>query len=74
MAVIGLPDPRWIEAVTAPIIVLRSGEKLDDRAVIEHCRKNLAAFKIPRRVIFVEELPKSPSGKLLKKDLRLRYQ
>ena len=73
VAVIGLPDPRWIEAVTA-VIVLRSGEKLDDRAVIEHCRKNLAAFKIPRRVIFVEELPKSPSGKLLKKDLRLRYQ
>jgi fatty-acyl-CoA synthase len=72
VAVIGLPDPRWIEAVTA-IVVVKAGERLDEDAVIRHCAGAMAHFKAPKRVIFVDSLPKNPSGKLLKRELRQRY-
>jgi fatty-acyl-CoA synthase len=72
VAVIGLPDPRWIEAVTA-IIVVKDGHKLTESAVIDHCAKAMAHFKTPKRVVFVDSLPKNPSGKLLKRELRQRY-
>jgi fatty-acyl-CoA synthase len=72
VAVVGLPDPRWIEAVTA-IIVVKDGAKLDADEVIEHCSGAMAHFKVPKRVIFVDSLPKNPSGKLLKRELRERY-
>lgn len=72
VAVIGLPDPRWIEAVTA-IVVVKSGERLDEETVVRHCAGQMAHFKVPKRVIFVDSLPKNPSGKLLKRDLRQRY-
>ena len=73
VAVIGLPHPRWIEAVTA-IIVLKSGQTLNEEAVIAHCNAQLASFKVPKRVIFAESLPKNPSGKLLKRELREQYK
>ena len=69
VAVIGLPDPIWIEAVTA-IVVSKPGQSLSESAVIDHCRQRLARFKVPKRVIFVDNLPKNPSGKLLKRELR----
>ena len=69
VAVIGLPDPRWIEAVTA-IIVVKAGETLDADAVVRHCAGASAHFKVPKRVVFVDSLPKNPSGKLLKRELR----
>jgi fatty-acyl-CoA synthase len=72
VAVVGLPDPRWIEAVTA-IVVVKSGERLDEETVIRHCAVAMAHFKVPKRVIFVDSLPKNPSGKLLKRELRQRY-
>jgi len=72
VAVIGLPDPRWIEAVTA-IVVVKSGKTLTSDAVIAHCAQSMAHFKTPKRVIFVDSLPKNPSGKLLKRELRQRY-
>ncbi|GGI25795.1 MULTISPECIES: acyl-CoA synthetase [Bradyrhizobium] len=72
VAVVGLPDPHWIEAVTA-IVVVKSGEKLDEDAVITHCAGSMAHFKVPKRVIFVDSLPKNPSGKLLKRELRQRF-
>ncbi|MGB3865158.1 MAG: acyl-CoA synthetase [Xanthobacteraceae bacterium] len=72
VAVIGLPDPRWIEAVTA-IVVVKAGHTLTESAVIDHCAKAIAHFKTPKRVIFVDSLPKNPSGKLLKRELRQRY-
>jgi fatty-acyl-CoA synthase len=72
VAVVGLPDPRWIEAVTA-IIVVKTGETLDEDAVIAHCAGSMAHFKVPKRVIFLESLPKNPSGKLLKRELRQRF-
>ncbi len=73
VAVIGLPDPYWVEAVTA-VIVRKQDGTLDEKAVIEHCKSRMAHFKVPKRVIFVESLPKNPSGKLLKRELRARLK
>jgi fatty-acyl-CoA synthase len=72
VAVVGLPDPRWIEAVTA-IVVVKDGQTLTGDAVVDHCAQSMAHFKTPKRVIFVDSLPKNPSGKLLKRELRQRY-
>ena len=69
VAVIGLPDPKWVEAVTA-VIVVKQGQELSEREVIDHCNAHMAHFKSPKRVVFVEALPKNPSGKLLKRELR----
>jgi fatty-acyl-CoA synthase len=72
VAVIGLPDPYWIEAVTA-VVVPKSGHALEAETVIAHCREHMASFKVPKRIIFAESLPKNPSGKLLKRELRKLY-
>jgi fatty-acyl-CoA synthase len=71
VAVVGLPHPRWVEAVTA-VIVVKPGAALDEAAVLRHCQQHLAVFKAPKRVLFVDALPKNPSGKLLKRELRPR--
>jgi fatty-acyl-CoA synthase len=68
-AVIATPDDRWIEAVTA-VVVVRKGSLLTEEEVITHCLTLLASFKAPKRVEFVEALPKNPSGKVLKRELR----
>jgi fatty-acyl-CoA synthase len=73
VAVVGLPDPRWVEAVTA-VIVLKDNEVLTREAVVEYCKRSLAGFKVPKRVYFADRLPKNPSGKVLKRNLRERYQ
>jgi fatty-acyl-CoA synthase len=73
VAVVGLPHPYWIEAVTA-CIVARPGAQLTEEQVIGHCREQMAHFKVPKRVVFVESLPKNPSGKLLKRELRTRFE
>ncbi len=70
-AVIGTPDERWIEAVTA-VVVLREGRRADEAELIEHVKGRLAGFKVPKRVVFVESLPRNASGKLLKRELRAR--
>ncbi len=68
-AVIGAPDPLWVEAVTA-IVVPRSGQALGEEELIAHCRAHLSGFKVPKRVVVVEELPRNASGKILKRELR----
>ncbi len=73
VAVVGLPHPYWIEAVAA-VIVVKSGQNLTEAEVIAHCQAQLAPFKAPKKVLFVEALPRNPSGKLLKRELRLQYQ
>ncbi|MCW5771092.1 MAG: long-chain-fatty-acid--CoA ligase [Rhodospirillaceae bacterium] len=73
VAVIGLPDPYWIEAVTA-VVVAKAGAALDEAAIVAHCRQHMAHFKVPKRVILTDALPKNPSGKLLKRELRKRYE
>jgi fatty-acyl-CoA synthase len=72
-AVFGTPDPVWVEAVTAAV-VLRSGSGASEQSLIEHCRAHLAGYKTPKRIVVVEALPKNPSGKLLKRELRQRYR
>ncbi|MFI1586999.1 acyl-CoA synthetase [Streptomyces halstedii] len=69
-AVVGLPDERWIEAVTA-IVVLR--DDATESELIEHARERLAHFKAPKKVVFVDELPRNASGKILKRELRDRF-
>jgi fatty-acyl-CoA synthase len=71
-AVFASPDPRWVEAVTAAV-VLKHGSTADEATIIAHCREHLAAFKTPKRVVVVDGLPKNPSGKVLKRDLRERF-
>jgi fatty-acyl-CoA synthase len=72
VAVIALPDPKWVEAVTA-VVVVRAGFERDEAALLEHARKTLAPFKVPKRVIFAETLPRNTAGKLLKRELRATY-
>jgi fatty-acyl-CoA synthase len=72
VAVFGISDPRWIEAVVAAVVP-RPGATVTPEAVIAHCRGKLAGFKTPKHVVVVDELPKNPSGKLLKRELRTRY-
>jgi len=69
VAVIGLPHPTWIEAVTA-FVVLRERHSITTAQVVSHCAARLSPFKVPKRVLFVEHLPKNPSGKVLKRLLR----
>ena len=69
VAVIATPDERWIEAVTA-VVVRRAGAGADAEALRAHAREHLAAYKVPKRVHFVDELPRNQSGKLLKRVLR----
>ena len=71
VAVVGLPDLYWIEAVTA-VIVVKPGQSLDEETVLAHCRAVMAHFKVRKRVVFVDSLPKNPSGKLLKRELRAK--
>src|SRR5690625_4030252 len=73
VAVIGVSDDYWIEVVTA-IIVLKDGYTLDKQQVMMFCESHLSKFKIPKLVYFVDSLPKNPSGKVLKKDLRDEYE
>jgi fatty-acyl-CoA synthase len=71
-AVIGVPDTRWGEVGIA-LVQLRTGQALDEEAVLSHCREQLAGFKVPQQVRFVERLPLSPAGKVLKKVLRQEF-
>jgi fatty-acyl-CoA synthase len=70
VAVIGMPDAKWIEAVTA-VIVTKTGHTLTAAAVHAECAKRLSKFKAPKHIVFVDALPKNPSGKVLKRELRL---
>ncbi len=71
-AVIGVPDARLGEALFA-VIVARPGAVPDEHAIIEHCRAHIAGYKIPRRMAFVDAMPKSAMGKILKAELRAAY-
>ena len=69
VAVIGVPSDKWGETVKA-VVVLRDGAIADEQSIIKHAKVLLAGFKCPTSVDFVAVLPRNPSGKVLKKDLR----
>lgn len=72
VAVIGVPDEKWGEAVAA-VIALNTGASMDADEVIEFCRERLASYKKPRHVYFRERLPRSSLGKIVKSDLREEF-
>ena len=71
-AVFGVPDENWGEVVTA-CVVLRPGGRTTGQELIDHCRVSLAGYKKPKAVHFLDELPKNPSGKVLKRELRVLF-
>ncbi|MGG0658228.1 long-chain-fatty-acid--CoA ligase [Rummeliibacillus pycnus] len=72
VAIIGTPDPKWGEVVTA-IIVTKRDEDLTEKEIIEFAKENIAGYKCPKKVIFEDKLPRNASGKLLKYQLRQKY-
>jgi fatty-acyl-CoA synthase len=72
VAVFGIEHPKWIEAVTAAVVP-RPGQSVTREELLEFCRGRLAAFKIPKYVVVADDLPKNPSGKILKRELRQTY-
>lgn len=73
VAVIGMPDVKWIEAITA-VVVLKDNASVSEDELIQHARQYLAAFKLPKKIIFSQALPKSTAGKILKRLLREELQ
>ncbi len=71
-AVFGIPDEEWVEAVCAAI-VLKPGKNASDLEIIEYCRKNLASYKKPRTITFLDALPKNEWGKIQKTVLKAHY-
>jgi acyl-CoA synthetase (AMP-forming)/AMP-acid ligase II len=71
-AVIGVPDEKWGEAVKA-VIELKPGKSASEDDILGLCREKLGGMKTPKSVEFIDALPRSPVGKVLKKDLRARY-
>ena len=68
VAVVGLPDPKWVERVCAAI-VLKTQASASSEDILQMCQ-DMAPFKRPKQIVFVESLPKNPSGKILKRELR----
>jgi len=71
-AVFAIPHRRWIEAVAAAIVP-RAGAVVEPEAITAFCRERLAGFKTPKYVVVADGLPKNPSGKILKRELRTMH-
>jgi len=72
-AVIGIPDPYWIEKVHA-VVATKKGKTTTPEELIAFCKKQIAGYKAPKSVELVESLPKNPAGKILKRELRDKYR
>ena len=71
-AVIGIPDSYWVEKVHA-VVSLNEGATVTEQEIINFCKDKLARYKAPKSVEFVDVIPKNPSGKILKRELRDKY-
>jgi fatty-acyl-CoA synthase len=71
-AVIAIPDPHWGESPAA-LVVLKPGAIATESDILDCCKKRLAAFKVPKRILFVDSLPKGGTGKILKRQLRDQF-
>jgi len=71
-AIVGIPDDYWVERVHA-VVVLKEGQQATAEEIIRFCKEHIAHYKAPKGVEFVESLPKSPQGKILKKEIRKQY-
>ncbi|GBE66058.1 long-chain-fatty-acid--CoA ligase FadD13 [Mycobacterium sp. MFM001] len=71
VAVLGMPSVKWGESPLA--VVVRADPDLDEAAVLEHCSGKLARFKLPKRAVFVDAIPRTPTGKALKRVLREQF-
>ena len=72
VSVIGVPDPKWGEALKA-VVALVTGMTATQEELISFCKDNIASYKKPKSIDFVDELPKSNYGKILKRELRAKY-
>lgn len=72
VTVVGIPDEEWGEKVMA-LIVLKQGQTATEEEIINYCKERLATYKKPKSVIFVNSLPKTATGKILKRELRIQY-
>jgi acyl-CoA synthetase (AMP-forming)/AMP-acid ligase II len=72
VAVIGVPDETWGEAVKA-IVSLKPNQKATEEEIINFCKDHLASYKKPKSVEFTAEIPKNPYGKVLKREIREKY-
>ncbi|HSD09796.1 MAG TPA: o-succinylbenzoate--CoA ligase, partial [Candidatus Binatia bacterium] len=73
-AVIGVPDEAWGEALVAFIVPRARSEVPANKELIAFCKKSLAGYKVPRRFERIDELPRNPTGKVLKQELRTRIE
>jgi acyl-CoA synthetase (AMP-forming)/AMP-acid ligase II len=71
-AVIGVPDAQWGEAVKA-VVELNKGQTVSADEIVALCKAKLGSVMAPKSVDFIESLPRSPTGKVLKKDLRAQF-
>lgn len=73
VAVVGIPDPKWMEVPKA-FVALKEGQEISSAEIVQYCLTKLAKFKVPKEIEFIEHLPRNPSGKVLKRELRLRHK
>lgn len=71
-AVFGVPDPKWGEVGMA-CVILRKGQNATEQDLIGHMQNFLARYKVPKRVVFVDEMPLAGAGKIVKRELRAKY-
>ena len=69
--VLGIPDPKWGESVVAAVV---ASESVEAAELLEHCRAHVASFKKPKRIEFVDALPKNANGKVLRREIRERLK